>query len=117
MMKKKGFLWGSIVGFLNGFFASGGGIVAVLVLKKIFSLEEKKAHATSIAIILPLTFAGAFVYGNSGYANMNFIVKTALGTSLGALLGASVLSRIPSRFIKMGFGAVMVIASVRMFME
>ena len=114
-MKKKGFLWGSIIGFLNGFFASGGGIVAVLALEKVFSLDEKKAHATSIAIILPLTLAGAFVYRSKGYGDMGFIIKTAIGTSLGALLGASALSRIPSRFIKMGFGFVMVIASVRMF--
>ena len=89
--------------------------MAVLVLEKIFSLEEKKAHATSIAIILPLTLAGAFVYGRRGYADMSFIIKTAIGTSVGAFLGAKLLSRLPSRFIKIGFGFVMVIASVKMF--
>ena len=52
-MKKKALLWGVPIGFINGFFASGGGIIAVLILQKFFSLEEKKAHATSIMIILP----------------------------------------------------------------
>ena len=113
--RRTSYLWGSIIGFLNGFFASGGGIVAVLVLEKVFLLKKKQSHATSIAIILPLTIASAFVYSHRGYADMNFIIKTALGTSLGAVLGALVLSRLPSRFIRMGFGIVMVIASLKMF--
>lgn len=115
-MKKQGLLWGSLVGFLNGFFASGGGIVAVLILKKFFSLEEKKAHATSISIILPLTLAGVFVYTGGGYSDVPVIIKASAGASVGALVGALVLSKLPPDYIRMGFGAVMVLASVKMFL-
>ena len=113
-MKKKGLLWGTVVGFLNGFFASGGGIVAVLLLEKKFHLEEAKSHATSIMIILPLTLSGIIVYSLGGYADIPVIIKTASGASLGALLGATLLSKLPPQYIRMGFGAVMVISAVRM---
>lgn len=115
-MKKRGLLWGSIVGFANGFFASGGGIIAVLVLKKFFSLEEKRAHATSIAIILPLTLAGVIIYTASGFSDMSVIIPAAAGSALGALLGAMLLSKLPSNYIRIGFGIVMVISSFRMLM-
>lgn len=114
-MKKRGLLWGSIVGFANGFFASGGGIIAVLVLKKFFSLDEKKAHATSIAIILPLTLAGLIVYTVKGFSDMSVILRTGAGSAAGALLGAMLLSKLPSNYIRIGFGIVMVISSFRMF--
>lgn len=113
-MKKKALLWGIPIGFINGFFASGGGIVAVLVLQKFFSLDEKKAHATSIMIILPLTIAGVVVYTAAGFSDMPVIIKTAAGAAVGALLGAKLLSRLSGKFIRIGFGVVMVAASVRM---
>lgn len=114
-MKKRGLLWGSLIGFLNGFFASGGGIVAVLILKKYFKFGEADSHATSIAIILPMTLAGLFVYTVGGYTDISMVIKTATGASLGALLGAVVLSKLPPDYIRLGFGAVMVAASVKLF--
>lgn len=113
-MKKKGLLWGIPIGFINGFFASGGGIVAVLILQKFFAFDEKKAHATSIMIILPLTIAGVVVYTMAGFSDMPVIIKTALGAAVGALAGAKLLSRLSGRFIRIGFGIVMIAASVRM---
>ena len=115
-MKKKGLLWGIPIGFINGFFASGGGIIAVLILQKFFSLDEKKAHATSIMIILPLTIAGVAVYTVKGFSDMSVILKAAGGSALGALLGAKLLSKLSGRFIRIGFGAVMILASLRMLM-
>lgn len=115
-MKKKGLLWGTVVGFLNGFFASGGGIVAVLILKNFFGVDETKSHATSLMIILPLTIAGLVVYTAGGYSDISVIIKTAVGASLGALLGAKLLSKIPPDYIRLGFGIVMAAASFKMIM-
>ena len=115
-MKKKGLLWGIPIGFINGFFASGGGIIAVLILQKFFSLEEKKAHATSIIIILPLTLAGVLIYSLAGFSDMPIIIKAASGAALGALVGAKLLSRLSGKFIRIGFGIVMIAASVKMLL-
>ena len=113
-MRKKALLWGIPIGFINGFFASGGGIVAVLVLQRFFSLEEKKAHATSIMIILPLTVAGVFVYTMAGFSDVPVILKAATGATVGALIGAKLLSKLSGKFIRIGFGAVMIFASVKL---
>ena len=53
-------LTGIAVGICNGFFGSGGGMIAVPMLEKGGS-EAKKAHATSIAITLPLYISRAEV--------------------------------------------------------
>lgn len=114
-MKKQALLWGSLVGFLNGFFASGGGIVSVLILKKFFSLGEKESHATSIAVILPLSIAATFVYSFKGFSDIAFTLKVGIGCTLGALVGAQLLSKLPANYIRLGFGIVMVASSFKMF--
>ena len=50
-----------------------------------------------------------------GYTDISMVIKTATGASLGAILGAVVLSKLPPDYIRMGFGAVMVAAAVKLF--
>ena len=47
-------LAGAAGGAANGFFGSGGGLLSVPALES-GGLETKKAHATSLAIMLPLS--------------------------------------------------------------
>ena len=114
-MKIKKYLIGALVGIVNGFFASGGGIVAVLALENLLRIEPKKSHATAIAIILPLAISGITVYTKSGFLDTGLTVKTAIGGAVGAVIGAKLLSRLPKKYIRGGFGLVMVISAIRMF--
>lgn len=114
-MKAKRLFMGSVIGFVNGFFASGGGIVAVLALERLVSLEEKKAHATAIFVILPMTLLSIFVYHRGGYGSLESVFKASLGGILGAVLGAKLLSKLPKVYIRAIFGCVMIIAAVKMF--
>ena len=66
---------GIITGIANGFLGSGGGTVVVPCLEKFMKTEPHKAHATAIAIILPLTVISAFLY----YYKLHVDLKT-LGT-------------------------------------
>ncbi len=108
------FLYGALIGAVNGFFASGGGIAAVLILEKFVKIETKKAHATAIAIILPLSLASLAVYGVKGYIDWPLIIKASVGGTAGAAAGARLLDRLPKKYIKIGFGAVMIFAGARM---
>ena len=45
---------GGLAGLINGFFGGGGGSIFVPLLTRLCHLEEKKAFATSVAVILPL---------------------------------------------------------------
>lgn len=114
MKKVKMILWGIPIGLINGFFGSGGGIAAVYVLKKFLDTEQKKAHATAISIILPLSAAGLFVYAGGTENDIPLIIKCAIGGIAGGLCGAKLLSKIPKKWLKVGFGGVMIIAAIRM---
>ena len=63
--KALGWLGGGVTGLLNGLFGSGGGMVAVPLLEH-GGLEPARAHATSIAAILPRTALSAGSYLFSG---------------------------------------------------
>ncbi len=115
MKNIKNILWGIPVGFVNGFFGSGGGVVAVYVLKKFLKVEDKKAHATALSIILPLSCASLFMYKNSE-ADFKLVLLCAVGGSIGSILGARLLSKIPKKWLKITFGAVMVLSGARMIL-
>lgn len=115
MKNIKNILWGIPIGFVNGFFGSGGGVVAVYVLKKVFKLEDKKAHATALSIILPLSCASLLVY-KGAKADFYLVLLCAIGGALGSILGAKFLNRMPKRWLKVAFGAVMVLSGVRMIL-
>ena len=42
------------IGFLNGVFGGGGGMIAVPLLQNVLKLDTKTSHASAIFIILPL---------------------------------------------------------------
>ena len=48
---------GLFIGFVNGFWGGGGGMICVPTLSMILGLEEKESHATTILIMLPLSIA------------------------------------------------------------
>ena len=45
---------GALAGLTNGFFGGGGGSVLVPLLTRYCGLEQRRAFATSVAVILPL---------------------------------------------------------------
>ena len=63
---------GLVTGFANGLFGSGGGTIVVPAMERFLKVEEHKAHATAIAVILPLSLlrwgfiSGKRVWARSG---------------------------------------------------
>lgn len=114
-MRIKKYFTGALIGIINGFFASGGGIIAVLALENFLKLDPKKSHATAIALILPLAIAGITVYMKSGFLDVGLTFRASIGGAIGAVIGAKLLSKLPKKYIRGGFGVVMIISAVRMF--
>lgn len=113
MKNIKNILWGIPIGFVNGFFGSGGGVVAVYVLKNILKVEDKKAHATALGIILPLSCASLFMYQKSE-VDFKIVLLCAIGGSIGGIIGAKFLRKIPKKWLKIVFGLVMILSGLRM---
>lgn len=64
LSKEKGrwLLAGGLAGLVNGFFGGGGGSVLVPLLTRLCKLDQRRAFATSVAVILPLCILSAAVY-------------------------------------------------------
>lgn len=103
---------GGVIGLLNGFFGSGGGVVAVPVLEKECSPNE--AHATSVALIFILSLVTAVSYGFSGILDFKGAFAYIPWGIIGAVVGACFLKNIKAQWLKRIFGGVVTVAAVRM---
>lgn len=107
------FFKGTLCGFLNGFFGSGGGVVAVPILEK-EGCPPNEAHATSVALIFLLSLLTAAFYGFSGVLDFAGAWKYVPWGVFGAVTGSIFLKRIKAQWLKRLFGGVVTAAAVRM---
>ena len=107
-------LTGLLAGFCSGLFGSGGGTVLVPCLEKFMSVETHKAHATAIAVILPLCMVSGFIYFYGGAVPAKETLIACAGGFAGGLVGAKLLGKIKGRSLRLVFGIFMLIGGVRM---
>lgn len=123
MKKNKGKKWlgylkyaaaGLVTGTANGLFGSGGGTIAVPAMVHLMDMEESRAHATAISIILPLTLISSFFYIKGNYVDWWVALKVSAGGILGGYIGARLLPYVPSNVLRKVFGLFMILAGIRM---
>ena len=107
-------LAGLFIGAVNGLFGAGGGMLAVSCLTYIGSLDEKSAHATAIALILPLCLVSSIAYGVGASFENGVILPTVLGVTIGGILGACLLKKLSSNVVSFLFYALMLFAGLKM---
>lgn len=110
----KSALLGLVVGIINGVFGSGGGTILVPSLVFLMGVEDHKAHATAISIILPLSIISSFIYFRYNVVDFATTLKVVAGSILGAFTGSSLLNRVPVNALRKIFGVFMIIAAIRM---
>lgn len=77
---------GAAAGFVNGLFGAGGGMILVPLLVKFCKVEDKKAFASAISIILPLCLVSIATY----YIKNVFPLQAALPYLIGGLVGGTI---------------------------
>ncbi len=100
-------------GFLAGLFGSGGGVAVVEGLERT-GTEEKRAHATSLAVIFPVSAVSAALYTAGGYVPLGSTLWLCCGAALGGILGAYCLKRVGVRLLNNIFTLLMLAAGIRM---
>ena len=110
----KNCLIGAFTGFINGVFGSGGGTLLVPILNNILKVEEHKSHSTALAVIIFLSITSSVIYISKGTYDINLTIQAAIGSILGGILGAKLLSKVNGKFLRIGFGIIMIIAAFRM---
>ncbi|MDQ5983257.1 MAG: hypothetical protein RUMPE_00257 [Eubacteriales bacterium SKADARSKE-1] len=104
---------GFFAGFLNGLLGAGGGMLIVPALSKL-GVERKKAHATSICVILPICILSSVMYISSGKVSIFEAVPYIGWGIVGAVVGAMFLSKINQKFLKKIFGIFMIWAAFQL---
>ncbi len=102
------------IGFVSGFFGSGGGLLCVPALEKLCGLGARRAHATTIAIILPISVISLVIYMTHNPINYISVGLVTLGVIVGGFLGAMLLKKLNERVINWIFIVVLLLAGVRM---
>ena len=100
-------------GVINALFGGGGGLLVVPALDLCLNREEKKAHATAVAVMLPLSICSAVVLTLRGVRDVVTAFWVSGGTALGGLVGALLLKRMPKGLLSLVFGVIMIYAGVK----
>ncbi len=108
---------GALIGFVNGFWGGGGGMLCVPALAWLSKLPDKKAHATTIFVMLPLCLASFIIYYVKGFVTFdtNMWVITA-GFVAGGVLGAICLKKINNTILQFVFALVIIAGGIRLVM-
>ena len=109
-------LAGAITGVVNGLFGGGGGMVLVPALVFLSGTEVKKAHATAVAAILPVSMVSAAVYFFSGQFPLADGLPTSLGVAAGGIAGALLLGKLKPKKITLIFSLLMLFAGLKIFL-
>ena len=105
---------GVLIGFVNGFFGGGGGMICVPLLENVLHLESKYSHATAIAIILPISIVSAAIYMLNGNIKTTPFFTTASGFIIGGILGSILLKSLPTKILKILFCFLMLASGIRL---
>ena len=110
----KFFVVGALIGFINGLFGGGGGMICVPALHNILKLETKKAHATAIAVMLPISVVSGLFYLSFGSLDIPMLALSTLGVFLGGVAGSILLKRADPKAVRVVFSVILAIAGLRM---
>ena len=93
-----------LVGALTGL---GGGVVLVPLLTLGLGVDIKYAIGTALVAVIATSSGAAAAYVREGFSNVRIGLFFEIATTLGALLGAFLATRIPTSTIAVIFGAVL----------
>lgn len=115
MIKK--IMIGLIAGLVSGLFATGGGMIVVPALVYLLKLEEGKARATSLFVILPMVITSGIFYFKNDYIDWKIGILCAIGGMIGGFLGSKYLKKIPDIYLKLSFTIFLVYVSIKMILS
>lgn len=91
---------GMIAGTVNGLFGGGGGIPLLVLLTKWSKVDEKKAFASCVAIILPFCMVSAIFYYLRCGLSLTDALPYLIGGLFGGLLGGKLFRRVPNVWLR-----------------
>lgn len=104
-------------GFLSGLFGVGGGLVMVPALVLMVGVTQHRAHATSLAAIIPIAAVGAVIFGGAENVNLVAAGLLVVGSLAGVQAGTRLMDRLSSDRLALLFGAFVIAVALAMLVS
>ncbi|MGO9057927.1 MAG: sulfite exporter TauE/SafE family protein [Candidatus Binataceae bacterium] len=103
-----------VAGVMSGLLGVGAGAVKVVAMDYIMHVPLKVSSATSNFMIGVTAGAGALVFLARGEVSTVIAAPVAIGVTLGALAGSRVLPHANVKWLRTGFGTILVLIAIEM---
>lgn len=114
---------GAVAGLLAGLLGIGGGMVVVpllIYLLPIIGVEPAwvvpSAIATSLATVCMTTASAALTHSRTGYMESFWLIRVLPGLSVGAMIGAYLVTIVDPDWLQLIFAVVLIVLSIRMML-
>lgn len=105
---------GLLAGLLAGLFGVGGGTIIVPALVMFCGFDRRLASGTSLLSIVPTAIVGTITYGLGGYVSVLTAVILAVGTVIGAQVGAWLLHKLSQQALRWAFVVFLAVVAVQL---
>ena len=105
------FVGSLVAGLLGSLTGLGGGVVLVPLLTLFFKVDIRYAIGASLVSVIATSSGAAAAYVKEGFSNIRIGMFLEIATTLGALSGAFLAVRVPTKAIAIIFGVVLLISA------
>ncbi|HYX88323.1 MAG TPA: TSUP family transporter [Gaiellaceae bacterium] len=98
---------GLVAGLFSALFGVGGGVLVVPLLILVAGFQTRPAMATSLAAIALISLVGTVTYALHGEVKPGAAAVVGLPAALGAVAGAALQQRLPTRALSFAFAALL----------
>ena len=106
---------GILAGMLSGFVGVGGGVIIVPALIYVLGMSQFEAQGTSLfVLLLPVGILAVHNYYKTDQINWKFGLVISLAFVVGGFFGSRLALKMSPAVIRIIFGAVMAIVSIKM---
>ena len=107
---------GVIIGIISGLVGIGGGALLTPILIYVYGMNQHKAQATSLAMLLaPSGLLAFWKYYKAGEADLKLGLLIALGVFIGGYFGGDWAQRLSNVTLRRVFAAFLVAIAIKMF--
>jgi len=104
-------------GFLSGLLGIGGGALLVPLMAFVYGFPLITCIGTSLLIMVPSSAIACIQHAALDHVKWSMALPLAVGAAIGSQIGPRLAVRIPSRYLRMAFSAILVFVGVQMIVR
>jgi uncharacterized membrane protein YfcA len=104
-------------GLASGLLGIGGGVLIVPIMTLVMEVPIHVATATSMFTMIFTSTSGVTQHYMANHISLEYVLPLALGTILGAQLGAYTSKRLSAKYLRAIFGAMLIVVGIQMILK